>query len=195
MESEIDKVLKEIYFWNSIRNRIITGENELNKVLLDSFSPKVLELIKKDLKLQFFLREEDYKIEQLNYIFDIIMNNQTQTNNQIPSKYAKVLDFDISNENIKPKLIKVLSFKRIKGVEVGASYVDKWGFIYRLIFFNYETNIEQILDLSSFIFAKDFRNSGIKNGDDCLAFSMIVGHPKIENTYRRWIFQRVNLSN
>lgn len=98
------------------------------------------------------------------------------------------------------KLIKVITFERVKAETIGVRFADKWGYVNRLTFVEVsvgdgsyvESKEQKILDNSSYGFAKDYKNSGVQNGDICLALSLVLGHPLNEEIrYRKWIFQTV----
>ena len=107
--------------------------------------------------------------------------------------YLEKLNYAETQEFITPKRIKILSFKRIKGEVIGTTFVDKYGFTNRLIFWDYDQNKERIIDISSIFFAFDFRNGGVKNGETCLALTTLLKDEREGGkSYRRWIFQKIS---
>ena len=107
---------------------------------------------------------------------------ETVSNN----KFIKPSEFET------PRHIKVLDFKRLRAMEAGSKYGDKYGMTNRLTIHDYQTQSDKILEVTSYLFLRDIKGSGVVSGDECIAFCIELQDPNNAVIKpRRWLFHRL----
>lgn len=111
--------------------------------------------------------------EQVNIAVSLFINKMNQE-----KQLSKPADFDL-----KPTLIKVVSFDRVKG----SKYVDKFGFS-NVLKFTVE-GVEHVFDISSYSFFVAVRDAKLQAGDLAMMLTFGFQDEVGGKSYRFWKFQ------
>ena len=181
--------VNEVEKWNNVKDLVVSGEIQFSQTLAKMFSKDTLNKIKVELGTAWIEDRYTNKRNEAFYLIDILNNIMTTKD----TKFVKPDDF------ITPRLVRLVSYERLRGDTIGAKFVDSKGFVNRLKFVavnpdsTYSTlGTERWLDSSSWAFFFDFKKSKLGVGDVLLVQSVSLKHPLNPGvTYKRWIFQLV----
>lgn len=180
----------EMKGWANMRHLFEQGF-PFTQSLFETFSMQAIEVIRHDLSWLWI--DDNFKVEEMNRII-------TEYKNKTMDEQKKMLFVKTADFEGEPRLIQIVKWARVKGDEIKAKFVDKWGWVCRIKFVDasvvdgkYVPGTEpHIYDSTAYGFAKAMKDSGAKDGDVCMIFTFALAHPlNPEVTYRKWIVQPV----